>query len=141
MRGPLQHHINSAGPESYLIYYADELDRTSSCERRRFLAQRDSLCVFSLLFPFVTKCFSQRNYHARKMPATSLSQPSNFYTTHKHSAVIQSTPSLSQQPRPAANTPGTMGVPSRPQNTVAGWRARFVRWLNCVPIQHMDGQH
>ncbi|KIK32146.1 hypothetical protein CY34DRAFT_814419 [Suillus luteus UH-Slu-Lm8-n1] len=89
-----------------------------------------------------------RNYHAgkRKMPAASLSQPSNTHATQQHSAVIQSTPSSP----PAANTssisavagtPGTMGAPSRPHNTVAVWRARFVRLLCCAPIWHTDGQH
>ncbi|KIK32422.1 hypothetical protein CY34DRAFT_814310 [Suillus luteus UH-Slu-Lm8-n1] len=82
-----------------------------------------------------------RNYHAgkRKMPAASSSQPSNTHATQQHSAVIQSTPSSP----PAANTssvsavvgaPGTMGAPSRPQNTIAVWRARFVRLLCCAPI-------
>ncbi|KIK31904.1 hypothetical protein CY34DRAFT_19459 [Suillus luteus UH-Slu-Lm8-n1] len=75
-----------------------------------------------------------RNYHAgkRKMPAASSYQLSNTHTTQTHSAVIQSTP----YSPPAANTssvsavagtPGTMGPPSRPHNTVAVWRARFRR--------------
>lgn len=90
----------------------------------------------------VLRRHSQRNFHARKMPAPSSSQPSNDHATYKHGAVIQSTPSLSQQPPPAANTPGKMGAPSCPQNAVTGWRARFVCWLRYAPsIEHMDGQH
>jgi hypothetical protein len=76
MHRPLQHHLNapsvplpqsgaapshmgqlslppnpnpdlSAGPETYLVYYADGIDRrTSSCKRSRSLAQRASLYVF-----------------------------------------------------------------------------------------------
>ncbi|KIK32933.1 hypothetical protein CY34DRAFT_813990 [Suillus luteus UH-Slu-Lm8-n1] len=76
-----------------------------------------------------------RNYHAgkRKKPVASSSRPSNTHTTQQHSAVIQST---SSSP-PAANTSsvsGTPGAPSRPHNTVAVWRARFVRCLCCAPI-------
>ncbi|KIK32586.1 hypothetical protein CY34DRAFT_140091 [Suillus luteus UH-Slu-Lm8-n1] len=36
----------SAGPETYLVYCADEINRTSSRERLRSLARRASLCVF-----------------------------------------------------------------------------------------------
>jgi hypothetical protein len=50
----------SAGLKTYLVCCADEIDRTSSCERSRSLAQRDSLCAFSLLFSFATKSFPHR---------------------------------------------------------------------------------
>ncbi|KIK32476.1 hypothetical protein CY34DRAFT_814256 [Suillus luteus UH-Slu-Lm8-n1] len=82
-----------------------------------------------------------RNYHAgkSKKPVASSSRPSNTHTTQQHIAVIQSSPS---SPRAAntssvsavAGTPGTMGPPSHANNTVAVWRARFVRWLCCAPI-------
>ncbi|KAG2344605.1 hypothetical protein BDR05DRAFT_947293 [Suillus weaverae] len=91
-----------------------------------------------------------RNYHARKKKqTTSSSRPLNAHTTQQPSGA-QSTPSSSQQPPPttAASIPsvivgtaGTTGTTLSPHITIAGWRARFVGWLCCVPIQHADGQH
>ncbi|KAG2343909.1 WD40 repeat-like protein [Suillus weaverae] len=93
-----------------------------------------------------------RNYHARKKkPATSSSRPPNTHTTQQPSAATQSTPSSSQQPPPAtaATTPtpsaavgtvGTTGTVSHPHITGGGWRARFVGWLCCMPIQNTNGQ-
>ncbi|KAG2750166.1 WD40 repeat-like protein [Suillus brevipes Sb2] len=82
-----------------------------------------------------------RNYHAGKgkNPVASSSRPSNTHTTQQHSAAIQSTPSSppaanTSSVSAAAGTPVTMGPPSRPHNTVSGWRARFVRCLCCAPI-------
>jgi hypothetical protein len=147
MPRPLQHHINApsvplpqfgaasshmgqqspppnpdsnflAGPKIFLVYCADEIHRTFSCERSRSLAQRESLCVFfTLILLSPLSLFAQRNYHAkkRKMPVASSYQLSNTHI----SAV--------------AGTPETMGAP-RPHNTDAIWRARFVRWLCCAPI-------
>ncbi|KAG2343916.1 hypothetical protein BDR05DRAFT_962565 [Suillus weaverae] len=91
-----------------------------------------------------------RNYHARKKkPAASSSRPSNTHATQQSNTATQSTPSSSQQPPPtaAASTPsavtgaaGTTGTLSRPHITIAGWRARFVGWLCCIPIQNTNGQ-
>ncbi|KAG2741913.1 WD40 repeat-like protein [Suillus brevipes Sb2] len=86
-----------------------------------------------------------RNYHGGKgkKPVASSSRPSDPHTAQTHSAVFQSTPTAP----PATNTStvsavaGAPGPPSRPHNTVAVWRARFVRWLCCAPIEHTDGQH
>jgi hypothetical protein len=101
MPHPLQHHINapsiplphscaapsnmgqlslppnpdpdpSAGFETFLVYCADEIDRTSSCERSRSLTQRDSLCVCSLLFSFATKSFLHRGTITRERERTQL---------------------------------------------------------------------
>jgi hypothetical protein len=105
------------------------------------LHSRAACAFFHSCSPLPLSLYAQRNYHAgkRKMPAASSSRPSTSHTTQQHGAVIQSTPSSP----PAANTssvfavagtPGTMGPPSRPHNTVAVWRARFVRLLCCAPI-------
>jgi hypothetical protein len=101
MPRPLQHHINapsiplpqsrappshmgqlsfppnpvpnlSAGPETFLVYCADEIDRASSCKRSMFLAQRESLCVCSLSFFFTTKSFSHRGTITRERERTQL---------------------------------------------------------------------
>ncbi|KAG2337778.1 YVTN repeat-like/Quino protein amine dehydrogenase [Suillus weaverae] len=92
-----------------------------------------------------------RNYHARKKkPTTSSSRPPKTHTTQQPSAATQSTPSSSQQPPPttaatstpsaAVGTAGTTGTVSRPHITGGGWRAHFVGWLCCVPIQNTNGQ-
>jgi hypothetical protein len=104
----------------------------------------------SFLF-FATDSFTQRNYHARKKPVASSSRPSNTHTLQQNSAATQSIPQSSQQSPPAAITstlsavPGTataMGTNLRPRITIdPGWRARFMLWVCCMPIQHTDGQH
>ncbi|KAG2344607.1 hypothetical protein BDR05DRAFT_947296 [Suillus weaverae] len=91
-----------------------------------------------------------RNYHARKKkPAASSSRPPNTHTTQQPNAATQSTPPSSQQPPPttAASTPsavvgtaGTTGTVSRPHITGGGWRARFVGWLCCMPVQNTNSQ-
>ncbi|KIK38875.1 hypothetical protein CY34DRAFT_365704 [Suillus luteus UH-Slu-Lm8-n1] len=45
----------SVGPETYLVSYADEMNRKSSFERSRFLAQWESRCFFSISSFFPTK--------------------------------------------------------------------------------------
>ncbi|KAG1796992.1 uncharacterized protein HD556DRAFT_1357708, partial [Suillus plorans] len=89
-----------------------------------------------------------RNHHARKKLAASSSRPSNTHITQQHSATTKSTPPSSQQLPPISTAPtpsivsGTAeatGTTSRPHITVTGWRARFVGWLCCMPIQ--SGQH
>ncbi|KAG1893957.1 uncharacterized protein F5891DRAFT_1256682 [Suillus fuscotomentosus] len=113
----------SVGPGTwYPVYYIDEMDRTSSCERSRSLAQRESL----------------------KKPTASLSRPPKIHATQKFNA------SSSQLPPPTATTStlsasaGTAeasGTPSRPHITGTGWRVRFVGWICCMPIQNTDGHH
>ncbi|KAG2039153.1 hypothetical protein BDR03DRAFT_952998 [Suillus americanus] len=90
-----------------------------------------------------------RNYHARKKKrAASSSRPPNTHATQQPSGAAQSTPPLSQQPPQTATTStlsavaGTTGTTSHPYITiVSGWRARFMLWVCCVPIQHTGGQH
>ncbi|KAG2738290.1 WD40 repeat-like protein [Suillus brevipes Sb2] len=92
-----------------------------------------------------------RNYHAgKKKPAASSSLPSNTHTTQQPSGAAQSTPSSSQLPPPTTTTstpsavPGTTGATgtvSRPYIAGAGWRASFVAWICCMPIQNADGHH
>ncbi|KAG1767383.1 hypothetical protein EV702DRAFT_1282657 [Suillus placidus] len=91
-----------------------------------------------------------RNYHARGKPAASSSRPPNTHTMQQHSAATQSIPPSSQQPPPTATTSTHSAVPetseatgttSSPRITIAGWRARFVGWLCCMPVQHTNGQH
>lgn len=91
-----------------------------------------------------------RNYHARKKLATSLSRPPKIYTTQKPSAEIKGARSSSQLPPPTStastlaavtSTAGVMGTPSHPYITGVGWRARFVGWICCMPIQNTDSHH
>ncbi|KAG2344713.1 WD40 repeat-like protein [Suillus weaverae] len=87
-----------------------------------------------------------RNYHARRKPAT---RPPNTHTTKQPNAATQSIPPSSQQPPPTATTsarsavPETSeatGTPSSPRITIdSGWRAHFMLWVCCVPIQSVDG--
>lgn len=76
-----------------------------------------------------------RNYHARKKkPDTSSSRPPKTHNTHQqHSGATQNT-SLSQPLPPTTTT--------NPHATirVAGWRARFMVWVCCIPIQNTNGQ-
>ncbi|KAG2039112.1 hypothetical protein BDR03DRAFT_952885 [Suillus americanus] len=83
-----------------------------------------------------------RNYHARqKKPAASSSRLPNTHTTQQPNAATQSIPPSSQQPPPAVvGTTPTTGTISSPRITIAGWRARLVGWLCCVPIQNTNGQ-
>ncbi|KAG2051114.1 WD40 repeat-like protein [Suillus hirtellus] len=85
-----------------------------------------------------------RNYHARKKPTASLSEPPKIHATQKPST------SSSQLPPPTATTSilsastgsaEASGTPSRPHITCTGWRARFMGWICCIPIQNADGHH
>lgn len=91
-----------------------------------------------------------RNYHARKKPSASSSQPTKPPTTQQQSGgATQSNPSSSQQPpatATASTTPpavtSTTGVAgTRHDITIrqAGWRARFLLWVCCVPVQQAGG--
>ncbi|KAG2747063.1 hypothetical protein P692DRAFT_20834668, partial [Suillus brevipes Sb2] len=89
-----------------------------------------------------------RNYHAKKKKlAASSSRP---HTTQQPSGAAQSTTSSSRLPPQITTTstpstvPGTTGATgtvSRPHITVSGWRACFVAWICCMPIQNADGHH
>jgi hypothetical protein len=81
----------SAGPETYLVYCADEIYRTSSCKRSRFLTQRDSLCVFSLFFSFATKPFRIEELSREKEKDTSCQLVSTFQHP-RHAATQRSNP-------------------------------------------------
>jgi WD40 repeat protein len=92
-----------------------------------------------------------RNYHARKKKqAASSSRTPSTHTTQQPSGAAQSIPSSSQQPPSIAaasvspavtGAVGTTETLSRPHIIVAGWRARLVGWLCCMPVQNADGQH
>jgi hypothetical protein len=90
-----------------------------------------------------------RNYHAgNKKQATSSSRTPNTHTTQQPSGAAQSTPSSSQQSPPIAAAPvspavtvGRTETPPHTHITVAGWRARLVGWLCCMPVQNANGQH
>ncbi|KAG2743124.1 WD40 repeat-like protein, partial [Suillus brevipes Sb2] len=75
-----------------------------------------------------------RNYHARKKkPDTSSSRPPKTHNTQQHSGATQNTSSSQPQP-PTATTNSYVTV------RVAGWRARFMVWVCCIPIQNTNGQ-
>ncbi|KAG2051113.1 WD40 repeat-like protein [Suillus hirtellus] len=80
-----------------------------------------------------------RNFHARKKPTANSSRPPIIHPTHK--------PNASSSQLPPATTASTLsaagasGTPSRPHITIAGWRARFVGCICCMPIQNADGHH
>ncbi|KAG1816786.1 uncharacterized protein BJ212DRAFT_1299530 [Suillus subaureus] len=97
-----------------------------------------------------------RNYHARKKkPAASSSRPLKTHTTQQPSAATQGALSSLQLPPPTAATTSTLsavagtagatgtGTSSRPHITIrdSGWRARFILWICCVPIEKTDDQH
>ncbi|KAG2029798.1 hypothetical protein BDR03DRAFT_1017955 [Suillus americanus] len=72
-----------------------------------------------------------RNYHARKQkPATSSSRLPKTHTNQQHSGATQSTSSSSHLLPPTAST--------SPHTRVAGWRARFMVWVCCMPIQNTN---
>ncbi|KAG2111045.1 hypothetical protein BD769DRAFT_72785 [Suillus cothurnatus] len=89
-----------------------------------------------------------RNYHARKKLAAGSSRSSNTRTTQQHSMTTQILLSSQQLP-PTANTSTLSAVPSiaeaprttsRPRITInSEFRARFMPWVCCVPIQSVDG--
>ncbi|KAG2343883.1 hypothetical protein BDR05DRAFT_947964 [Suillus weaverae] len=89
-----------------------------------------------------------RNYHARKKkPAASSSRPPNTHNTqqprahhHRHSNYLPLSATASTL-LAVAGTAGTTGTISSPRITIAGWRARFVGWRCCMPVQHTNGQH
>ncbi|KAG2114105.1 hypothetical protein BD769DRAFT_1102518 [Suillus cothurnatus] len=75
-----------------------------------------------------------RNYHARKKPSASSSQPPKPPTTQQQNGgASQSNLPSSQQPPVTATAART----SHPDITIkrTGWRARFLRWVCCVPAQ------
>ncbi|KAG1796980.1 uncharacterized protein HD556DRAFT_1441156 [Suillus plorans] len=81
--------------------------------------------------------FVQRNYRARKKkPTTSSFQRPKTHATQQHSGATRNTRSLSQLPPPTATTTASPHITIR----VAGWRARFMVWVCCIPIQNADGQ-
>ncbi|KAG2744125.1 WD40 repeat-like protein [Suillus brevipes Sb2] len=87
-----------------------------------------------------------RNYHAKKKkPAASSSRP-----PQQPSGAAQSIPSSSRLPPQTTTTStpsavpgitGATGTVSSPHITGAGWRASFVAWICCMPIQSADGHH
>ncbi|KAG2344810.1 WD40 repeat-like protein [Suillus weaverae] len=92
-----------------------------------------------------------RNYHARKKPSASSSRPPKPPTTQQQNRATQSNLPSSQQPNatatssttppPVTGTAAAAGT-SHPDITIkrAGWRARFLLWVCCVPTQTADGQ-
>ncbi|KAG1781094.1 quinon protein alcohol dehydrogenase-like superfamily [Suillus placidus] len=88
-----------------------------------------------------------RNYHARKKkPSASSSRPTKPPATQQQSGVAtESNPSSSQQPSSTATAPttppvatSTAGVAGTSHDITirqAGWRARFLLWVCCVPVQ------
>lgn len=92
-----------------------------------------------------------RNYHARKKPSAKSSQPTKPPTTQQQSGTAtQSNMSSSQQsPATAATTSttspgvtGTAGAAGTSHDITirhAGWRARFLLWVCCVPTQPAGG--
>ncbi|KAG2041018.1 hypothetical protein BDR03DRAFT_947973 [Suillus americanus] len=76
-----------------------------------------------------------RNYHARKKkPTTSSSRPPKTHPTQQHGGATQNTASSSQLPPPTATASSHITI------RVAGWRARFMVWLCCMPTENTDGQ-
>ncbi|KAG1851720.1 hypothetical protein F4604DRAFT_1306876 [Suillus subluteus] len=72
-----------------------------------------------------------RNYHARKKKSTtSSSRPPKTHPTQQHGGATQNTPSSSQLPPPTATASSHVTI------RVAGWRARFMVWLCCMPIEN-----
>ncbi|KAG2051100.1 WD40 repeat-like protein [Suillus hirtellus] len=84
-----------------------------------------------------------RNYHARKKPTASSSRPPGIHTTQKPNASSSKLPPTTTASTlfTVTSTAGSSGIPSRPHITIAGWRARFVGWICCMPIQNADGHH
>ncbi|KAG1790456.1 uncharacterized protein HD556DRAFT_1392119 [Suillus plorans] len=91
-----------------------------------------------------------RNYHARKKPSAKSSQPTKPPTTQQQSGTAtQSNMSSSQQSPATATTSttptgvtGTAGVAGTSHDITirqAGWRARFLLWVCCVPTQPAGG--
>ncbi|KAG2344815.1 hypothetical protein BDR05DRAFT_159026 [Suillus weaverae] len=88
-----------------------------------------------------------RNYHARKKkPSASSSRPTKPPATQQQSGVAtQSNSSSSQQPSSTATAPTTPPVATSTAGAAdtshditirqAGWRARFLLWVCCVPVQ------
>ncbi|KAG2051118.1 hypothetical protein BDR06DRAFT_959304 [Suillus hirtellus] len=79
-----------------------------------------------------------RNHHARKKPTASLSGPPKIHATQSSQLPPDTTTSTHSAVTSTAEAPGT---PSRPHITCTGWRARFVSWLCCMPIQNAHGHH
>lgn len=91
-----------------------------------------------------------RNYHARKKPPASSSQPPKPPAIQQQSGgAIQSNLSSSQQPSATSTTsttpPGATGTAGAADTShditirQAGWRARFLLWVCCVPVQQAGG--
>ncbi|KAG1893945.1 uncharacterized protein F5891DRAFT_1064193 [Suillus fuscotomentosus] len=80
---------------------------------------------------------TQGNYHARKKPTASSSRPPKIHATQSS----QLPPDTTASTHSAVTTAEASGTPSRPHITCTGWRARFVDWLCCMPVQNADGHH
>lgn len=91
-----------------------------------------------------------RNYHARKKPSASSSQPPKPPTVQQQSGgVTQNNLPSSQQPNATATTsttpPAVTGIAGAAGTShditirQAGWRARFLLWVCCVPVQNTGG--
>lgn len=99
-------------------------------------------CICSLMS-------TQRNYHARKKPSASSSQPTKPPAQQQSGGATQSNMSSSQQSPATATTSttptgvtGTAGVAGTSHDITirqAGWRARFLLWVCCVPTQPAGG--
>ncbi|KAG2040924.1 hypothetical protein BDR03DRAFT_947716 [Suillus americanus] len=87
-----------------------------------------------------------RNYHARKKPFASSSRPTKPPTTQQQNGgTTQNNSPSSQQPpttATASTTPpavtssaGAAGTNHDITIRQAGWRARFLLWICCVPVQ------
>ncbi|KAG1807409.1 WD40-repeat-containing domain protein [Suillus variegatus] len=79
-----------------------------------------------------------RNYHARNKPTASSSRPPKIHATQSSQLPPDTTTSTHSA---VTGTAEASGTPLRPHITCTGWRARFVGWLCCMPIQNADGHH
>ncbi|KAG1891548.1 uncharacterized protein F5891DRAFT_1197722 [Suillus fuscotomentosus] len=84
-----------------------------------------------------------RNYRARKKPTASSFRLPKIHTTQKPNASSsQLSPTTTISTLSAViDTAGASGIPSHPHITGAGWRARFVGWICCMPVQNADDRH
>lgn len=113
------------------------------------LRRRDRSAIRLLPVEVPLTAGKPRNYHARKKPSASSSRPPKPPTTQQQNggATQNILPSSQQPPATASTTPpavtGTLTAAgtSHPDITIkrAGWRARFLLWVCCVPIQNTGG--
>lgn len=93
-----------------------------------------ALCFPSIVLIYYRPLFQQRKYHASKRkPAGNFSRPPKTHTIQQHDGAMQSTPSSSELPPFTASPHIAIRV--------AGWRARSIVLICCMPIQNADGQH